>query len=65
MLWCMKDSTRHGGATSRSTLLFHMGFLLLSEYYMDGWRSGRAGMIFNYGCASAKWLEDDTSEIRD
>jgi hypothetical protein len=53
------------GATSRSTLLFHIGFCYFRSVYMDGWRPGKAGMIFDYGCASAKWLEGDTSEIRD
>jgi hypothetical protein len=54
MPWCMRDSTRHAAQLSRSTLLFSWGFILFSECHMDGWRFGKAGMIFDYGCARAE-----------
>ena len=59
MLWCMKDFQRHA-----AQLLEYLAFFtgcFISECQMDGWKVGKAGMIFDYGCARAK----RTSEIRD
>ena len=63
MLWGMKDFKRHA-----AQLLEYLAFFtgcFISECHMDGW-SGKAGMIFDYGCARVKRRrEERTSEIRD
>jgi len=64
MLWGMKDFKRHA-AQLLEYLAFSRDVLFRSVTWMAGeW--AKAGMIFNYGCASAKRRrEERTSEIRD